>query len=152
MQNLLQDLRYAFRTFRKHPSFTVVAIIALALGIGANTAIFSVVNSILIRPLPYKDPEALVVINHDYPKINLKASVSAIGYTHYRDNAKSFESVAALTGGSFNLTGGGDPERLNGSPVTHNFFSALGASAALGRVFLPEEDQPGKNKVVVLSH
>jgi len=152
MQTLWQDLRYGFRTLTRKPGFTLVAIIALALGIGANTAIFSVINTILLQPLPYKDSERLVTINHDYPKINLKASVSAIGYTHYRDNAKSFESVAAMTGGSFNLTGGGDPERLNGSPVTHNFFSALGASAALGRVFLPEEDQPGKNKVVVLSH
>ncbi|MGH9765846.1 MAG: ABC transporter permease, partial [Blastocatellia bacterium] len=152
MHTLWQDLRYGFRTLMRKPGFTIVAIIALALGIGANTAIFSVVNSILLRPLAYHDPERLVVINHDYPKISLKASVSAIGYTHYRDNAKSFESVAAQTGGSFNLTGGADPERLNGSQVTHNFFSALGAKAALGRLFLPEEDQPGKNKVAVLSH
>jgi predicted permease len=152
MQTLWQDLRYGFRTLARKPGFTIVAIIALALGIGANTAIFSVINSILLRPLAYKDPERLVTINHDYPKINLRASVSAIGYTHYRDNAKSFESVAATTGGSFNLTGGGDPEQLNGSPVTHNFFSALGAEPRLGRLFLPEEDQPGKNKVVVLSH
>jgi putative ABC transport system permease protein len=152
MQTLWQDLRFGFRTLTRKPGFTVVAVIALALGIGANTAIFSVVNSVLLRPLAYQDPEALVVINHDYPKINLKASVSAIGYTHYRDNAKSFESVAAMTGGGFNLTGGGDPEQVNGSRITYNFFSALGAEARLGRVFLPEEDQPGKNKVVVLSH
>ena len=152
MRTLWQDLRYGFRTLLRKPGFTIVAIIALALGIGANSAIFSVINSVLLRPLPYYEPDRLVSINHDYPKINLKASVSAIGYTHYRDNAKSFESVAAITGGSFNLTGGGDPEQLNGSPVTHNFFSALGARPALGRVFLPEEDQPGKNKVVVLSH
>ena len=152
MQTLLQDLRYGFRSLMRKPGFTIVAVIALSLGIGANTAIFSVVNSILLRPLAYHDPERLVTINHDYPKIGLKASVSAPGYTHYRDNVKSFESVAAMTGGSFNLTGGGDPERLNGSRATHNFFSALGASAAQGRVFLPEEDQPGKNKVVVLSH
>jgi len=152
MQTLWQDLRFGFRTLSRKPGFTVVAIIALALGIGANTAIFSVVNSVLLRPLAYQDPEALVVINHDYPKINLKASVSAIGYTHYRDNAKSFESVVAMTGGGFNLTGGGDPEQVNGSRITHNFFSALGAEARLGRVFLPEEDQLGKNKIVVLSH
>jgi predicted permease len=152
MQTIWQDLRFGLRTLRRKPGFTVVAIIALALGIGANTAIFSVVNSVLLRPLAYQDPAALVVINHDYPKINLKASVSAIGYTHYRDNAKSFESVVAMTGGGFNLTGGGDPEQVNGSRITHNFFSALGAEARLGRVFLPEEDQPGKNKVVVLSH
>ncbi|HMB28450.1 MAG TPA: ABC transporter permease, partial [Blastocatellia bacterium] len=152
MQTLWQDLRFGFRTLTRKPGFTVVAIIALALGIGANTAIFSVVNSVLLRPLAYQDPEALVVINHDYPKINLKASVSAIGYTHYRDNAKSFESVVAMTGGGFNLTGGGDPEQVNGSRITYNFFSALGTEARLGRVFLPEEDQPGKNKIVVLSH
>ncbi len=152
MQTLWQDLRYGFRTLMRKPGFTIVAIIALAMGIGANTAIFSVVNSVLLRPLPYHEPEKLVVINHDYPKISLKASVSAIGYTHYRDNVKSFESVAATTGGSFNLTGSGEPERLSGAPVTHNFFSALGATPAMGRVFLPEEDQPGKNKVVVLSH
>jgi putative ABC transport system permease protein len=152
MQTLFQDLRYASRMLLKRPGFTVVAVIALALGIGANTAIFSVINSILLRPLAYHDPERLVTINHDYPKISLKASVSAPGYAHYRDHAKSFESVAAITGGSFNLTGGGDPERLNGARITHNFFSALGATAAQGRVFLPEEDQPGKNKVVVLNH
>jgi putative ABC transport system permease protein len=152
MQTLWQDLRYGLRTLARKPGFTIVAIIALALGIGANTAIFSVINSVLLRPLAYHDPAALVVINHDYPKINLKASVSAIGYTHYRDNAKSFEAVAAVTGGGFNLTGGGDPEQVSGSMVTHNFFSALGAGAMLGRVFLAEEDQPGKNKVVALSH
>jgi putative ABC transport system permease protein len=152
MQTLWQDLRYGLRTLARKPGFTIVAIIALALGIGANTAIFSVINSVLLSPLAYHDPAALVVINHDYPKINLKASVSAIGYTHYRDNVKSFESVAAVTGGGFNLTGGGDPEQVNGSMVTHNFFSALGVRSLLGRVFLAEEDQPGKNKVVALSH
>ena len=152
MQTLWQDLRFGFRMLTRKPGFTVVAIIALALGIGANTAIFSVVNSVLLRPLAYREPERLVVINHDYPKLSLKATVSAIGYTHYRDNAKSFESVVAMTGGGFNLTGGGDPEQVNGSRITHNFFSALGAEARLGRVFLPEEDQPGRNKVVVLSH
>ncbi len=152
MQTLWQDLRYGFRALLRKPGFTIVAVIALALGIGANTAIFSVINSVLLKPLAYKDAERLVTINHDYPKISLKASVSAPGYAHYRDNAKSFESVAAIAGGSFNLTGGGDPERLNSSRVTHNFFSALGAEAGRGRVFLPEEDQPGRNKVVVLSH
>ncbi|MFN7927332.1 MAG: ABC transporter permease [Blastocatellia bacterium] len=149
---ILQDLRYGFRLLLKRPGFTIVAVVALALGIGANTAIFSVVNAILLRPLAYQDPEQLVTINHDYPKINLKASVSAIGYTHYRDNAKSFASLAALSGGNFNLTDNGEPERLNGGTVTYNLFSTLGATAASGRLFTAEEDQPGRNKVVVLSH
>ena len=149
---LLQDLRYSFRLLLKRPGFTIVAVIALALGIGANTAIFSVVNSILLRPLAYQDPEQLMLINHDYPKINLKASVSAPGYVHYRDNAKSFASLAALSGGNFNLTDNGEPERVNGGTVSQNFFSTLGVTAAQGRLFTPEEDQPGHNKVVILNH
>jgi hypothetical protein len=135
MQMLWQDLRYGLRTLARKPGFTIVAIIALALGIGANTAIFSVVNSVLLRPLAYHDPAALVVINHDYPKINLKASVSAIGYTHYRDNVKSFESVAAVTGGGFNLTGGGDPEQVNGSLTLIGVGVGL-ALAVVGTRFL----------------
>ncbi|MBS1807007.1 MAG: ABC transporter permease [Acidobacteria bacterium] len=147
-----QDLRYGLRLLLKRPGFTVVAVIALALGIGANTAIFSVVNSILLRPLAYPSPEQLVLINHDYPKIKLKASVSAPGYKHYRDNAKSFASIAALTGGNFNLTDSGEPERVNGGVISQNFFSTLGATAAQGRLFTPEEDRPGRNKVVVLNY
>ncbi len=151
MGNLLQDLRFAIRTLVKKPGFALVAIMTLALGIGANTAIFSVVNSILLRPLAYKDPDRLVVINHNYQKINLKASVSAYGYTYYRDNLKSFESIAALTGNSFNLTEGGDPERLVGALVTANLFRTLGADVSRGRLFSADENQIGKEKVVLLS-
>jgi putative ABC transport system permease protein len=136
---------------KKSPGFTLVAVITLALGIGANSAIFSVVNAILLRSLAYQNPEQLVLINHNYPKINLKASVSAFGYTHYRDNAQSFENVAALSGWPANLTGQGEPERVSGQQVTPNFFSTLGAGAARGRTFTSEEDQPGRNRVVVLS-
>jgi predicted permease len=136
----------------KNPGFTIVAITALSLGTGANTAIFSVVNSILLRPLNYKDADRLVQLNHNYPKLDLKASVSAIGYTHYRDNNKSFESIGAGTGWSVNLTGTGEPERLTGMAVTHTFFPTLGIEAAQGRVFTPDEDKPGHNRVVVLSH
>jgi len=151
METLMQDIRYGFRTLLRKPGFTIVAVIALALGIGANTAIFSVINSILLRPLAYRDSDRLVTVNHDYLKINLKASVSAPSYTHYRDHAKSFESLAALRGATFNLTDGGEPERLMGGQVSANFFGTLGASAAHGRVFLAEEDQPGREKVVVLN-
>jgi predicted permease len=152
MQTLWQDVRYAARMLLKNPGFTAVAVVALALGVGANTAIFSVVNAILLRPLAYKDPEQLVLINHNYQKTNLKASVSVPGYLHYRDNAKSFSEVAALTGWSVNLTGEGEPERLQGMAVTPNLFNALGAEAAQGRTFTADEAQPGANKVAVLSH
>jgi predicted permease len=151
MGTFLQDIRFGLRMLWKSPGFTIVAIVALALGIGANSAIFSVVNTILLRPLSYKDPEQLVLINHDYPKISLKASVSAPGYVHYRDNSQSFSDVAAVTGWNVNLTGKGEPERLQGMSVTANLFTMLGAQAAKGRVLLAQENQPGSNKVVVLS-
>jgi predicted permease len=151
IESTLQDMRYAARTLTKNPGFSLIAIITLALGIGANTAIFSVANAVLLRPLNYKDSDQLVLLNHHYKKVNLVSGMSPIGYTHYRDNSKSFESIAALTWWSVNLTGVGDPERLTGSAVTHTFFQTLGVEAALGRVFTPEEDQPGRNGVVVLS-
>lgn len=152
MENFLQDLRFGIRMLLKSPGFTFVAVVALALGIGANSAIFSVVNAILLRPLAYERPEDLVLINHNYPKINLRASVSAFGYVHYRDNAKSFESIAAQTGWPVNLTGLGEPERLAGTAISTNFFQTLGVKPALGRTFAPGEDEAGKNHVVVLSH
>lgn len=152
METLWQDLRFGIRTLIKSPGFAIVALLTLALGIGANSAIFSVVNAILLRPLAYKNPEQLVMINHNYIKINLKASVSAFGYKHYCDNAKSFESIAAMTGWAANLTGEGEPERLTGQSVSANFFQTLGAEASKGRTFATGEDTEGKNRVVVLSH
>lgn len=151
MQTLLQDIRYGFRLLLRKPGFTVVAILALALGIGANTAIFSVVNAILLRPLPYPEPERLVQLNHNYPQINLKASVSAFGYTIYKEQAKAFEQIAAVSGSSLNLTEGGEPEQLQAMTVTASFFPLFGADAARGRVLLPEEEQDGRNRVAVLS-
>ncbi len=151
METLWQDLRYGARMFLKQPGFTLVAVFALALGIGANTAIFSVVNSVLLRPLNYADADRLLLLNHNYPKLDLKASVSAVGYSHYRDHNQSFESVAAVTSWPVNLTGNGDPERLLGMTVTHTFFPLLGVAPAKGRIISPEEDQPGRNRVVVLS-
>ena len=151
METLLQDLRYGARMLLKQPGFTVVAVIALALGIGANTAIFSVVNAILLRPLNYKDSDRLVQINHNYPKLDLKASVSASGYTHYRDNCDAFEAIGAASFWPVNLTDTGDPERLQGLAITHTFLPMLGIEPARGRVFTANEDQPGHNRVVVLS-
>jgi putative ABC transport system permease protein len=151
MQTIWQDLRYGARMLLRQPGVTSIAVLALALGIGGNTAIFSVVNAVLLRPLNYADSERLVMINHNYPKLDLKASVSAIGYSHYRDHNQSFESIGAGTGWPANLTGSGDPERLAGMSVTHSFLPMLGAKYSLGRAITVDDDQPGKNRVVVLS-
>ena len=148
-----QDLRYAARMLVKNPGFTAVAVIALALGIGANTAIFSVVNTVLLRPLPYKDPERLVMVfedsrAHGYPR----DAPTAANYIDWRDQNQVFESIAAVAGASFNLTGVGDPERLVGYRVSASVFPMLGVSPQLGRWFTPEEDQAGANPVVIMSH
>ena len=146
-----KDLTYAARVLLKSPGFTAVAVLAVALGVGANTAIFSVVNAVLLKPLSYEEPDRLVLINHNYPKIDLKASVSAPGYHYYRDNNKSFAGVAAMTGWNVNLTGEGEPERLQGMTVTPNVFQTLGATPTAGRTFTEEEGKTGNNKVVVFS-
>src|SRR5919202_778427 len=146
MTTFWQDVRYAARVLWKSPGFTAVALLAVALGGGANTAIFSVVNAVLLKPLNYKDSGRLVLVNHNYPKLDLKASVSAAGYAYYRDNAKSFSNVAAGTGWAVNLTGEGEPERLQGIAVTTNLFKTLGAEAAQGRTFTDEEGQVGGDR------
>ena len=154
MDSLLRDVRYGFRRLRKSPAFTAIVVLTLALGIGANTAIFSVVNAVLLRALPFREPDRLVTINHFYnnPELNyLEAPVSAVGFRDYRDKTKSFQAVAVETGWSANLTGDGDPERVPASRVSGDYFRVLGVPAALGRTFGPDEDQPGKNRVVVLS-
>ncbi|HJT28270.1 MAG TPA: ABC transporter permease [Pyrinomonadaceae bacterium] len=151
--DLMHDLRYAARLQRKNPGFTVVAVIALALGIGANTAIFSVVNTILLRPLPYKDPERLVMVwedatKHGYPR----DTPAAANFVDWRDQNQVFEGMAAIYDTSFNLTGSGDPERLEGRSVSANMFSLLGVEPQIGRVFTAAEDQPGAQRVVLLSY
>ncbi len=153
MEALLKDIRYGFRMLMKQPGFTLTAIIALALGIGANTAIFSVVNAVLLRTLPYKAPDQLVMVWHTYRDINLpKAAVSAPSFVEYRDQNHVFETLTAMTGWSVNLTGRGEPERVRGGVVSASYFSTFGVEPALGHAFRPEEDQPGNNRVVVLSN
>jgi predicted permease len=152
IESILQDLRYAGRTLTKKPGFSLIAIITLALGIGANTAIFSVVNSILLRPLNYKDAGQLVHIFHHYKKIDQLVPLPLSGYLYYRDNNKSFESIGAISIELMtNLTGIGDPERLNARAVTHSFFPTLGVEPAIGRGFRLEENYSGRNFVAVLS-
>jgi putative ABC transport system permease protein len=129
----------------------VIVIVTLALGIGANTTIFSIVNSLLLRPLPYPEPEQLVTLNHIYPSVDLVAGVSPPGFRDYRDRTQSFESVAITRGWSANLTGVGEPVRVTGSRVSADYFKTYGIAPAIGRSFLAEEDSPGNEHVVVLS-
>jgi len=152
MDTLLHDVRYAIRSLLRRPMFAAVVVLTLALGVGANTAIFSVVNAVLLRPLPYREPDRLVTVNHFYPSFNgLEAPVSAPGFADYRSRVRAFGSVAVQAGWSPNLTGRGDPERLTGARVSGQYFSTLGVPAALGRTLRPDEDQPGRQQVVVLS-
>ena len=152
MESLLQDLRYSLRGLRNNPGFTLVAVATLALGIGVNTAIFSVINAVLLRPLPYPEPDRLVRIDHHYPSINLHASVSVPGFKKYQAQTQLFEKVAVQTGWDASLTGHGDPQRVVASQVTGDFFSALQVPAVLGRTILSDEAQPGRDKVVVVSY
>ncbi|HKW10893.1 MAG TPA: ABC transporter permease [Gemmatimonadaceae bacterium] len=150
----MRDIRYSIRRLLKSPGFTTVVVLTLGLGIGANTAIFSVVNTVLLQPLDYRQPDRLVTINHFYQSKalnNLEAPVSAVGFRDYRDKTKSFDAVAVETGWNANLTGTGDPERVPASRVSGDYFRVFGVAPQIGRVFGRDEDEPGKNQVVVLS-
>ena len=153
LEELGQDLRYGARMLVKNPGFTAIAIIALALGIGANTAIFSVVNAVLLRPLDYEDPDRLVtVLENNWQKGWTRFAVAPGNFAEWREQNQVFEQMAAYTGSSFILVGEGDPEQLQGTRASANLFALLGVKPALGRDFLPEEDQPGRERVVVVSH
>src|SRR5215468_6525988 len=154
MQILWQDLRYGARMLLKKPVFTLIAVFTLALGIGANTAIFSVVNSVLLRPLPYPNAERLMTIWEDHRARNgpVNEWTSPPGFEDWRDQAKSFDHVVALQDWQPTLTGQGDPEQLVGAQVSHDTFAMLGVTPALGRSFRPEEDQRGVESVVIISH
>jgi len=151
MDSFLQDIRYSFRRLLKSPAFTLIVILTLALGIGANTAIFSAVNAVLLQPLGYGDPGRLVTIEHRYPSLNLSAPVSVPGFLDYQ-KARSIESMAVETNWAANLTGQGEPERLQGARVTGRFFGTLAVPAARGRTLLPGEDSAGREHVAVLSY
>jgi len=148
---LLQDLRYGLRMLRKSPGFTVVTALTLALGIGANTAMFSVIDSVLLRPLPYKDPERIMIVWEKPPK-DQRNSASAANFLDWRDQNRSFEHLAALTFASFNISGKDLPDRVDGLRVSWDFFEMLGARPLLGRSFIAEDDRPGAPGVAVLTH
>lgn len=150
--DLWQDLRYGLRMLMRNPGFTIVAVLALALGIGANSAIFSVVNAVLLRPLPYKNPDTLVMVWDDQTHLGFpKDTPSPANFLDWREQNTVFEGMAAMTERSFNLTGAGEPERFDGRRVSANLFSLLGVEPQLGRAFTADEDKPG-SRVVILSH
>lgn len=153
MDRFVNDLLYAARRLRKSPGFTIVVLLTLALGIGANSAIFGVVNTVLLRPFPYREPERLITIDHFYPSLNnLEAGASAPGYRDLRDKGRIFDGVFVETGWGPALTGMGEARRLTGALVSGQFFSTLGVVPALGRALREDEDAPGNNRVVVISH
>jgi len=155
MQTLWQDLRYGARMLLKNPGFTLVAVVTLALSIGANTAIFSVVNAVLLSPLPYAEPERLTLIWTKLEKLGLEqAWVSEPEVLDFRQQAKLFEGFGVIdgTGRSFSLTGSGEPEQLNGAQVSTNLFSLLGIKMKIGRDFVLDEEKPGATRVAILNH
>jgi putative ABC transport system permease protein len=153
MEKLLQDLRYAIRMLLKKPSFTIIVVLALGIGIGANTAIFSVVNAILLRPLPYKNFDRISMIWMSNPKLGVSEDWHSYpNYVDYKEQNQVFEDMAAFNTRSFNLTGAGDPVRVVGVWNTASLFSVLGVDAALGRTFTEDEQEPGKDMIVVLSN
>jgi len=155
-ENMIEDVRYGLRVLHKSPAFTAVAVLTLALGIGANTAIFSVVNAVLFQPLPFRDPGRLVVVWHTPPQKSFpgvtKFVVSPANYLDWRGQNHVFEQMSAVGFRSFNLTGMGQPESVEGRAVSADFFSVLGVQPVLGRGFLDEEDQPGRGNALVISY
>ena len=154
METLRQDVRFALRTLLKRPGFTLVAVLTLALGIGANSAIFSVVNAVVLRPLPYAAPERLVALWGDLNQSGFEElELSAPEYADFRARgAHVFEDVAAFNVGGFNLTGAGEPERIQGVYATASLFPTLGVAPLRGRAYTAEEDRPGSDDVAVISH
>jgi putative ABC transport system permease protein len=156
MLNLLPDLKHGIRVLLKNPGFSAAAIIVLALGIGANTAIFSVVNAVLLRPLPFRDPARLVQVWHVPPPKSFPGmtefAVSAANFIDWQQQNDVFNKMAIYTGSSLNLTGREQPEALQGAAVSADFFSTLQVQPMLGRTFTPDEDQQGRNHAVILTY
>src|SRR5262245_13146402 len=151
--DLWQDLRYGARMLLKKPGFTAVTVLTLALGIGANTAIFSVVNAVLLRPLPFPEPDRLMNFWSTSPKEGLRNMQLTNGlFAFFHDHSQTFEKIAGYSDAGFNFTGSGEPERLVGATVSYDFFSVMGQAPLHGRAFLPRECEPGNNLVAILSY
>jgi predicted permease len=149
---VFKEIRYAARMLLKRPGFSLIAVLTLALGIGANTAIFSVVNATLLRPLPFNDPERVVIVWGALPKLGSTLPNSTPNFEGLKAKAQTFERLAAFRSWSWQLTGGAEPELLRGARVSAGFFEAVGAGPILGRTFTPEEDVENHAPVVVISH
>ena len=152
LQELWQDISYGFRQLRRNPGFTAVAVLTLALGIGANTAIFSVVNGVLLEPLPYYEPQQIVQISMLYRGQPRNMDFSARQFDFWKSHAVPFQDLAATTEVGFNLGGASRPERVRALRVTSDYFRLLGVAPAMGREFLREEDRIGGRDVAILSH
>ncbi|HEU5411408.1 MAG TPA: ABC transporter permease, partial [Candidatus Acidoferrales bacterium] len=151
MNTLLKDIRYSLRVLAKSPGFTAVAVLTLALGIGANTAIFTVVNAVLLRPLAFRDPAKLCLVTESLPSFP-SLGPSYQNYVDFRDQAKSLEGLAAVHVDSMNMTGAGDPQRLRVQMATATLFPLLGVNALEGHTFTADEDRYGGTPVVLLSY
>lgn len=153
MDTLLHDIRYSVRILLKRPGFALVAVITLALGIGANTAIFSVVNAVLLRPLPFKSPDRLMTVwETNLKQGQVHGAVGGANYTDWKNQNQAFETLAAYFNWNYNLTGGDEPQRLRAVLVSGECFQTLGVEAEAGRALTTEDDQDGKDDVIVLSH
>jgi putative ABC transport system permease protein len=152
METLLQDIRYGARVLARHKAFTAVAVITLALGIGANTAIFSVVNELLLRPLPYRDAERIVMLWEVTPEGRHQNTTSRKNFLAWREQSKSFETIAAFSDQRANLTGAGDPEEVSTQIASSGLFNVLGVDAVVGRTFTKDDIQPGATRVAVLGY
>ena len=151
MDQLGKDLRFALRMIRNSPGFTIIAVLTLALGIGANTAIFSFVDAVLLKPLPYPHSEQIVMV-WEKPPGGDRNGISTLNFLDWMRENTVFSAISAETGGSMTLTGGDRPVQVQGDRDSATFFDIWGIEPMLGRTFAPDEDQPGKNQVVVLSH
>lgn len=153
LEDLVEDVLYGLRMLCKNPGFASTAMLTLALGIGANTAIFSVVNTVLLRPLPYKEPGRLVTVSGNNRARGFDTDqVSALDFADWRSQNHVFEGMAASTDAQYTLTGDGEPELITAYAFSADYFHVLGTAPLLGRTFLPEEEEPGKNHVAVLSY
>src|SRR5262245_60324842 len=149
METVIRDVRFGLRMLLRNPGFTAVAIITMALGLGANTALFSVVNGVMLKSMPFKDPDRLVFVQETGPKFPAPGiSASTLNYRDWKEQSKSFEMMSARQPFTGNLTSSDRPEKIQGEKVTWDYFPTLGVTPIHGRIFTTEEDRPGAQPVI----